>query len=42
MQTLIQTAFLDSQTTSLLTGWIDYEDREHYEGDLYIASINKV
>ena len=42
MQTLIQTAFLDSQTTSLLTGWIDYEDREHYEADLYIASINKV
>lgn len=42
MQTLIQTAFLDSQITSLLTGWIDYEDREHYEADLYIASINKV
>ena len=42
MQTLIQTAFLDSQITSLLAGWIDYEDREHYEADLYIASINKV
>ena len=42
MQTLIQTAFLDRQTTSLLTGWIDYEDREHYEADMYIASINKV
>ena len=41
MQTLIQTAFLDRQTTSLLTGWIDYEDREHYEADMYIASINK-
>ena len=42
MQALIQTAFLDRQTTSLLTGWIDYEDCEHYEADMYIASIDKV
>lgn len=34
MSQILQTAFLDSQTESALSGWIDYEDDEHFEADL--------
>ena len=37
MQDIIETTFMDEQTTSILTGWLDYEDSEHFEADLYIA-----
>ena len=37
MQDIIETTFMDEQTTSILTGWLDYEDSEHFESDLYIA-----
>ena len=37
MQEILQTAFQDSQTQSAITGWIDYEDAEHFEADLYIV-----
>ena len=37
MQDIIETTFMDEQTTSVLTGWLDYEDSEHFEADLYIA-----
>ena len=37
MQDIIETTFMDVQTTSILTGWLDYEDSEHFEADLYIA-----
>lgn len=37
MQDIIETTFMDEQTTSVLTGWLDYEDSEHFEVDLYIA-----
>ena len=40
MQTIIKTAFVDKKTKSLLTGWIDYEDCEHFEADLSILYIN--
>ena len=33
---------MDRQTTSLLAGWIDYEDCGHFEADLYTVYINKV
>ena len=42
METLMRTAFMDRQTTSLLAGWIDYEDCGHFEADLYTVYINKV
>ncbi|MFC2370916.1 beta-ketoacyl synthase N-terminal-like domain-containing protein, partial [Segatella oris] len=35
MQDIIETTFMDEQTTSILTGWLDYEDSEHFEADLY-------
>ena len=37
MQDIIETTFMDEHTTSVLTGWLDYEDSEHFEADLYIA-----
>ena len=37
MQDIIETTFMDEQTTSVLTGWLDYENSEHFEADLYIA-----
>ena len=37
MQDIIETTFMDEQTTSVLTGWLDYEDSENFEADLYIA-----
>ena len=40
MQDIIETAFIDKQTKSLLTGWLDYKDSEHFEADLYIVSSN--
>ncbi len=36
MQEILQTAFMDAQTQSALTGWLDYEDATHFEADLYI------
>ena len=40
MKDIIETAFIDKQTKSLLTGWLDYKDSEHFEADLYIVSSN--
>lgn len=40
MQEVLQSALLDSQTQSAITGWIDYEDEAHFEADLYIVQRN--
>ena len=40
MQTIIETAFVDKKTKSLLTGWVDYEDSGHFEADLSILYIS--
>ena len=40
MQDIIETTFMDEQTTSVLTGWLDYEDSEHFEADLYLSLIH--
>lgn len=37
MQEIWQTAFMDAQTQSAVTGWLDYEDSTHFEADLYIV-----
>ena len=39
MQEILQTTFMDAQTKSALTGWLDYEDAGHYEADLYIVGL---
>ena len=40
MQTIIETAFVDKKTKSLLTGWVDYEDSGHFEADLSILYVS--
>ncbi len=37
MQEILHTAFMDGQTKSAVTGWLDYEDATHFEADLYIV-----
>lgn len=37
MEEVLQTTFCDSQTQSILTGWIDYEDASHFEAELWIV-----
>ena len=34
----LQHAFLDSMTTSVLGGWLDCTDEDHFEAELYIIS----
>ena len=40
MTSILETAFMDGKTTSVLGGWIDYEDERHYEAELMI--YNKI
>lgn len=37
MHQLFASAFADEHTTSLLGGWLDYEDSQHFEAVLWIA-----
>ena len=37
MEEVLESSFMDAQTESILTGWVDYEDGEHFEAELYIA-----
>lgn len=39
MKEVLETAFMDTQSKSVLTGWIDYEDEEHYEADLMLMEM---
>lgn len=36
----LQAAFLDPMTTSILGGWLDCSDEDHFEAELYL--INKI
>ena len=36
MKEVVETLSMDSGTKSVLTGWIDYEDEDHFEADLMI------
>lgn len=37
MQEVLATTCLDPKTKSVLAGWIDYQDADHFDADLYIA-----
>lgn len=37
MDDILQASFVDSQTQSILTGWLNYDDEAHFEADLYIV-----
>ncbi|MDD5862056.1 MAG: beta-ketoacyl synthase N-terminal-like domain-containing protein [Prevotella sp.] len=41
MDQILRAAFLDGKTTSILTGWLDAEDEQHYEADLKIIKNEK-
>ena len=36
MQQVIRASLLDKTTCSMITGWVDYEDNDHFVADLYI------
>lgn len=38
MSVILNAAFLDPATQSILGGWLDYEDEEHFEAELSIIS----
>ena len=40
MDDILQASFVDSQTQSILTGWLNYDDEAHFEADLYIVERN--
>ena len=37
MQQVVQASLLDETTCSMITGWLDYEDNDHFVADLYIV-----
>ena len=39
MKEVLETSFMDTQSKSVLTGWIDYEDGEHFEADLMLMEM---
>lgn len=39
MEEILQASCLDAQSKSFLTGWIDYEDKRHFEADLKIKKM---
>ena len=40
MEKVVKTVFQDRQIKSVLTGWIDYEDEEHFEANLALVESN--
>ena len=36
MQQVVRASLLDKTTCSMITGWLDYEDNDHFVADLYI------
>ncbi len=36
MRHIVRASLLDAGTTSMITGWIDFEDNDHFVADLYI------
>jgi 3-oxoacyl-[acyl-carrier-protein] synthase-1 len=39
MQQVLQASCLDPVTRSILCGWIDYEDDDHFEADMKLLEI---
>ena len=40
MENVVKTVFQDRHIKSVLTGWVDYEDEEHFEADLALVESN--
>ncbi len=41
MEEVIETVFQDCHIKSVLTGWIDYEDEEHFEASIALVELNE-
>lgn len=37
MRDILKASFLDPQTNSAISGWINYEDKHHFEAELYLV-----
>lgn len=37
MNDILQASFVDEETQSILTGWLNYDDETHFEADMYIV-----
>lgn len=37
MNDILEATFMDENTKSILTGWLNYDDDEHYEAELFMA-----
>lgn len=37
MEEILEASFADEQTQEILTGWLNYDDEQHYEAELFIA-----
>lgn len=37
MNMVLETVFVDSKTNSALTGWLDYENEDHFEAELFLV-----
>ena len=39
MEDIVKASFADSTTKSILTGWLDYVDEDHFEAELIVSEI---
>ena len=38
---VVEASFIDKDTTSMISGWLDYQDDAHFEADLFITEVIK-
>ena len=41
IEKVVEASFIDKDTTSMISGWLDYQDDAHFEADLFITEVIK-
>ena len=41
IEQVVEASFIDKDTTSMISGWLDYQDDAHFEADLFITEVIK-
>ena len=41
IEQVVEASFIDKDTTSMISGWLDYRDDAHFEADLFITEVIK-
>lgn len=41
IEQVVEASFIDKDTTSMISGWLDYQDDTHFEADLFITEVIK-